>query len=97
MPVVLNPYFFIPMIISHTVTSIVTYEAFALGLVTKAYIITPWCLPAPILAIVQSGMDIRACLIPIINFIIGVIIFYPFFKSYEKQETEKIASEEETK
>lgn len=90
LPIVLNPYMFIPMIISHTVTSITTYMSYVIGFVGKPYIDTPWCLPAPLIAIVQSGMDFRGLFIIIINFAIGLLIFYPFFKSYEKNEVAKL-------
>lgn len=93
LPIVLNPYFFIPMIISHTITSITTYMPMALGWVNRPYINTPWCLPAPFIAVLQSGMDIRGLLIVVVNFCIGMIIFYPFFKSYEKVEVAKMEAE----
>ncbi len=93
LPIVLNPFFFIPMIISHTVTSVITYMSFASGLVAMPYINTPWCLPAPILAVLQSGMDFKAALIVVVNFIVGLIITYPFFKAYEKQEVAKMEAE----
>ncbi len=94
LPIVLNPYFFIPMIISHTVTSIITYMSFAVGLVGRIYINTPWCLPAPFIAVLGSGMDIKGVLLVAVNFIVGLIIFYPFFKSYEKSEVAKMEAAE---
>lgn len=94
LPMVLNPFFFIPMIISHTLTSIITYMSYAIGFVSMPYINTPWCLPAPILAVLQSGMDFKGALIVVINFVVGLIITYPFFKAYEKQEVAKMELDE---
>lgn len=94
LPIVLNPYFFIPMIISHTVTSVITYLSFALGFVGRIYINTPWCLPAPFIAVLGSGMDIKGVLVVVINFLVGLAIFYPFFKSYEKSEVAKMEAGE---
>lgn len=94
LPIVLNPYFFIPMILSHTVTSVVTYMSFALGLVGRVYINTPWCLPAPFIAVLGSGMDIRGVIVVVINFLIGLAIQYPFFKAYEKAEVAKMEANE---
>lgn len=93
LPIVLNPYFFIPMIISHTVTSVVTYMAYAVGFVSRGYINVPWCMPAPILAVLHSGMDFMGFVLVVVNFVIGLAIFFPFFKSYEKMEVKKMADE----
>lgn len=90
LPIVLNPYFFLPMIISHTLTAFVTYFSVQFGFVAKAFVSAPWCMPAPILAWLQSGGDVKAAIVVVINFLIGLAILYPFFKAYEKQEVEKL-------
>lgn len=90
LPIVLNPYFFIPMIISHTLTAFVTYFSVQFDFVARAFVSAPWCMPAPILAWLQSGGDFMAALVVVINFFIGLAILYPFFKVYEKQEVAKL-------
>lgn len=94
LPIVLNPYMFIPMILAHTVTSITSYMSYAIGLVSMPYLNTPWCLPAPILAVLQSGMDFRGAILVVVNFLIGLAIFFPFFKSFEKSEVAKMEAGE---
>lgn len=35
-----------------------------------------------------------AVVIVFVNFMIGIVIFYPFWKAYEKSEVERIQSQE---
>lgn len=84
-PLVMNPILAIPFILAPTVAAIVAYAATTLGLVSKVYIIAPWTLPAPIGAYVATGGDWRAPVLVIINIILATIIYYPFFKAYEKK------------
>jgi PTS system cellobiose-specific IIC component len=68
----------------------VAYFANALNLVTKAFIEPPWTLPAPILMYLATGYDIRAAILAIITeFVIPGIIWFPFFKAWEKRVLEK--------
>ena len=55
----------------------------SLGLVNKVSVMAPWVLPAPIKAVMATN-DWRAAILVMINFAISIIIFYPFFKMYEK-------------
>ncbi len=54
----------------------------------------PWVLPSPIKAAMATN-DWRAAVLVIINFTISLVIFYPFFKMYEKnllkEEAEQLA------
>ena len=44
----------------------------------------PWATPSPILGYLAAGGSIGGAVIVFINFAIGMVIFYPFWKSYEK-------------
>ncbi len=89
LPVVFNPFLFIPWILSYTISAFVSYGAMALGLVSRLSIELPWVTPAPIIAFVGTGGDWKGILLVVVNFLIGVVIFAPFFKAFEKNRLEK--------
>lgn len=94
-PVILNPILGIPLIIAPAVNTIIGYLAIKLGLIGKIYILAPWSTPAAI-GLFLSTMDWRAFVLVILLIVIDMIIYYPFFKSYERilleqEKGEKIA------
>ena len=88
LPVVFNPYLMVPFILSGTVAAFFTYGVMALGLVSRFYISLPWITPPPVLAFLGTGGDWKMVVVVVINFVIGVLIYAPFFKAYEKSELE---------
>lgn len=89
LPIVLNPYFAIPFIVTPMVTGAITYFAMALHLVSRTIALVPWTLPGPIGAYMATGFDWRAAILSIINIIISIVIYYPFFKVWDKKQLEK--------
>lgn len=94
LPVVLNPFLAIPFVLSHTITGALTYFLTSIGFVGKLYISLPWATPSPILGFVGGGGSIGGLLVVFINFAIGMAIFYPFWKAYEKSEIKRIEEEQ---
>jgi PTS system cellobiose-specific IIC component len=89
-PVIFNPVMAIPFIAITFINATVAYVVHLLGLVQRSYIAAPWTLPGPFLAYLQTGYDIRAVFLAILcEFIIPGIIWYPFFKAWERQVLEK--------
>lgn len=88
LPVVFNPYLMVPFILSGTVAAFFTYAVMAMGLVSRFYISLPWITPPPILAFLGTGGDWKMVIVVVINVIIGILIYAPFFKAYEKSELE---------
>jgi len=84
-PLVMNPILAIPFILGPVVSAIIAYAATAAGLVAKVSIIAPWTLPAPIGAMLATGGDWRAAVLVCINIAVVTVIYYPFFKAYEKK------------
>ncbi len=84
-PIVLNPLLGIPFIIGPIITGIVSYIAMYFNMVNRPSITPPWTLPAPIGAYLATNGDWRSVILVIINILIMVAIYYPFFKAYEKQ------------
>lgn len=89
LPIVLNPYFAIPFIVTPMVNGALTYFAMVLHFVSRPIALVPWTLPGPIGAYMATGFDWRAAILSIINIIISVVIYYPFFKVWDKKQLEK--------
>lgn len=94
LPIILNPFLAIPMVITHTITAALTYFLTSIGFIGRMYLNLPWATPSPIIGYLSTGGSIGGVLIVIINFIIGLVIFYPFWKAYERSEIERIKLEE---
>ena len=93
LPIVLNPFLAIPFIITHTITGALTYGLTAIGFIGRMYVNLPWATPSPILGFLGTGGSIGGVIVVVINFIIGLLIFYPFWKAYEKSELQRIEEE----
>ncbi len=84
-PIVLNPILIIPFIITPLVLGTLSYIATVVGLVSATYTMPPWTLPAPIGAYLATGGDWRAVVLVLVNITIAVLIYFPFFKMYDKK------------
>ena len=93
LPVVLNPFLIIPFVVTHTLTGALTYFLTSVGFVGKMYLNLPWATPSPILGYLAPGGSIGGFVIVFINLLIGLVIFYPFWKAYEKSEVKRIENE----
>ena len=96
LPIVLNPFLVdIPFVVTHTITGALTYWLTSIGFIGKMYVNLPWATPSPILGYLGTGGSIGGVIVVLINFLIGLAIFYPFWKAYEKSEVEKMQQEEQ--
>ncbi|WP_163369615.1 PTS sugar transporter subunit IIC [Endozoicomonas acroporae] len=84
-PVVMNPTLFIPFVMAPVVNAIIAYVAVNTGIVDKAIAVTPWTAPALIGAAWGSGWAFKASILTAVLMVIDLMIYYPFFKAYEKQ------------
>jgi len=86
LPIVLNPILAIPFALGPIVCTIVTYLAFTTGLVPGmgAPTAAVWTLPSLFAGVIATS-SLRAAALVIVNFIIYAVIYYPFFKMYEKK------------
>lgn len=84
-PIVMNPILAIPFIVAPLVTTTLSYFAVSLGFVNGFTVMAPWTLPAPIGAWMATGGSISAIFLVLINIVIALVIYYPFFKVYEKK------------
>lgn len=82
MPVVLNPYLLIPYVLAPVVTTSTTYFCMYFNLIARPHRAIVSSMPFLVGAYSSTG-DWKAIVLSIINLLIGVIIYYPFFKMYE--------------
>lgn len=89
MPVVLNPTFFVPMVISTPVVGFLAWGLCALGLnaTPNPAVMTPWVLPKFISGFLMGGFGLMA--IVLICLVVAVLIWYPFFRVADKQALEE--------
>ncbi|MDH6366558.1 MULTISPECIES: PTS transporter subunit EIIC [unclassified Breznakia] len=91
-PIAFNPMLMIPMWISGLVVVFTTYFSLYLGLVpaiTKLW--SFWYVPKPIGAFVIGGLP--GLILCLVNFALSFMIFYPFFKVYDRQCLEEETQE----
>lgn len=82
-PLMLNPIFFVPFIFTSVFNGIVTYLCMSWGIVGKTFAVFSWQMPAPIGAFL-STMDWRAIVLVVALIALDGLLYYPFFKVYEK-------------
>jgi len=75
----------IPFILAPMITGVVSYLVIGAGLVRGLSVMPPWTLPAPVGAFFATGFDPRAVVLVLVNMILTGLIYWPFFRSYEKQ------------
>ena len=100
-PIVLNPILIIPFVISPMVMAVIAWVATSLKLVNRVSVIAPWTLPGPIGAYLSTGGDWRAAVLSVILIGVSFVIYYPFFKMYDKklllEEVENVETVETVK
>lgn len=88
MPIFLNPTMFIPFVLIQPLNGVIAYFALKLGMVGKTFIEPPWTTPA-IIGGPLSTMDWKAAVLVVFLIVLDAIIYYPFFKVYEKSLLEE--------
>jgi PTS system cellobiose-specific IIC component len=96
-PIVMNPILFIPFVATPMINATIGYIAVQTGLIGKTISLVPWTAPAPIGAAWGAGWQMSNGLLVVGLILLDLVIYYPFFKIYEKQLiSEETPSEEET-
>lgn len=92
LPIVLNPVFIIPWILAQTLNGIIAWICMDLNLVNKTFIDPSWNMP-PIISHFIATLDWRAVVLAIALIVMDLLIYYPFFKAFEKQKIQEEAGE----
>lgn len=82
LPVVYNPFFAIPFIITPLVLTLTTYLAMVTGLVPLTYNSINWTTPIIMSGILSTG-SISGALLQVFNLAIGTLIYLPFVNLYD--------------
>ena len=83
-PMALNPLMMIPFILVPVVIVTVNYLAFSLGLVHVPVVMQPFTVPVGISGFIATGGDLRGSLLQAVNLVISALLYYPFFKAWER-------------
>lgn len=88
-PIVLNPIFFIPMVIVTPVCSLIAWGMCNLGFAngTNPAVMAPWVMPKFISGFMCGGFGL--CFIVIVCIVVSTLIYYPFFKIADKKALEE--------
>lgn len=88
LPVMYNPLMFIPSILNMVLNAGLTYFVMYTGILSKTFAYPGWNVPAPIGALL-STMDFRALIFILGLIVLNLLVYYPFFKAYEKKKVEE--------
>lgn len=86
-PLVLNPIYAIPFILTPLILTVVSYGAMAIGLVPKTIAVVHWTMPPIISGFLATG-SIRGIILQLVNIAIGIIMYIPFVAVAEKHANE---------
>lgn len=88
-PLILNPIFFIPFVFA-PVLNVWLFKVFVdfLGMNGFMYIL-PWTTPGPLGIILGCGISLLSILFAVVVLVVDFIIYYPFFKVYDRQKVEE--------
>lgn len=93
-PMAYNPVLALPYILTPSICVVLGYYAQVWGLITPGYIADPSFIPFFIQGW-MSGMDFRNVIFMFLCVALSAVLYYPFFKVYEKQLVEKELKEAE--
>lgn len=85
-PIVMNPILGLPFILAPLVTTTLSYILTVTNVVPMMTARLPFTVISPIAAWISTNWSIMAGILVIINFFISLVIYYPFFKVFEKQQ-----------
>jgi PTS system cellobiose-specific IIC component len=84
LPIVLNPIMFIPFVLGPAVIVTINYILFATGILPPVIIQPPFTVPIFLGGFIATGGSVLAGLVQVIDAVIAALIYWPFFKRYEK-------------
>jgi len=95
LPVVMNPLVIVPWILAPMVVTLVTYLAMSSGLVPPPNgVAVPWTVPILINGIMATN-SLAGGLLQVVNFLIVLVIWFPFLKFIDRMNLQKEREEEQ--
>lgn len=95
LPVVWNPLLLVPFILVPLVNMTIAYGAMSVGLVPPTIVDVSWITPPIVGGYVATG-SISGALLQLINIAVGVVIYLPFLRRYERAADERVRREYES-
>lgn len=92
-PIVMNPVLAIPFIVAPLITTTLSYFLTISGVVPMMAARLGFAMPAPIAAWMSTNWSVAAGVLVVVNFLIALGIYYPFFKVFEKQQLARETAE----
>lgn len=90
LPIVMNPYLIIPFFITPILTGFIGYFSIVIRILPKLPGISiPWTTPPLISGYLGSIGSFRYVILQVILILIGMIIYLPFFKAFDKKMLEE--------
>lgn len=83
-PLMMNPVFFIPFVFTSVVNCIVAYLCTSAGIISRSFAMLSWNMPS-VFGAALSTMDFKAAVLIVVLTAIDALMYFPFFKVYEKQ------------
>ncbi|SFE22458.1 PTS system, cellobiose-specific IIC component [Lentibacillus persicus] len=84
-PIVLNPLLIIPFVLGPVVIVTINYILFATGVMPPVIVQPPFTVPIFFGGFIATGGSVVAGLVQIMNAVIAALIYWPFFRQYDKQ------------
>lgn len=84
LPVVFNPVMVIPFMLTPVVTYIISYIAFATGLIPAIHTYTVWAMPVFVSGYISTE-SVYAIILQAVNICVGTLVYYPFIKILDRQ------------
>jgi len=78
LPVVLNPFIFIPFVLNPIILTLIAYIATATGIVPPTSVVVPWTTPPVIGAFLATGGSVAAAILALFNFVLSIAMYIPF-------------------
>lgn len=94
LPLMLNPVFFVPFLSTSVINGVIAFLTMQIGLVGRSYAMLSWQMPS-IIGAFFSTMDWKAPVLILVLMVIDGIIYFPFYKIYERSMIKMEQGEEE--
>jgi PTS system cellobiose-specific IIC component len=85
LPIVLNPLFMIPYVLSALILTTGTYLLMQWGAIRKPFVNVPWTTPPVVGHYLVTGGDWRAAVWGVFSIGIAMLVYYPFAKAAERK------------
>lgn len=84
-PIVLNPVFMVPYILSALLLTTGSYLLMETGVISKPFVNIPWTTPPVIGHYLATGGDWKAAVWGALSIVLAMAVYYPFGKAAERQ------------